>query len=75
MWDEAIDYEPHRGWGHSTWQAGLRLLAGAGAKRLACVHHSPDLPDPELELREANLRRCHPDSFFARQDDVVVLTA
>lgn len=75
MWDEAIDYEPHRGWGHSTWQARLRLLACAGAKRLACVHHSPDLPDPELELREANLRRCHPDSFFARQDDVVVLTA
>jgi phosphoribosyl 1,2-cyclic phosphodiesterase len=73
MWDEAIDYGSHRGWGHSTWQAGLRLLTAAGAKRLACVHHPPELADPELELREASLKRSHPESFFARQDEVVVL--
>ncbi len=75
MWDEEVDYEPHRGWGHSTWQAGLRLLEAAGARRLACVHHSPDLPDAALEQRKADLRRRHPESFFARQDDVVVLIA
>lgn len=75
MWDEATDYDPHRGWGHSTWQAGLRLLEAAGAKRLACVHHSPELSDAALELREAHLKRCHSQSFYARQDDVVVLVA
>ncbi|WP_187640033.1 MBL fold metallo-hydrolase [Bosea sp. F3-2] len=75
MWDEAVDYEPHRGWGHSTWQAGLRLLEAAGARRLACVHHPPELSDATLELREADLKRCHSQSFFARQDDVVVLVA
>ena len=75
MWDETIDYEPHRGWGHSTWQAGLRLLEASGARRLACLHHPPDLSDAALERREASLRQRHPESFFARQDDIVVLTA
>ncbi|MGO4175317.1 MBL fold metallo-hydrolase [Bosea sp. TAF32] len=75
MWDEALDYEPHRGWGHSTWQAGLRLLQAVGAKCLACVHHSPELSDASLEAREAGLKRRHSQSFFARQNDVVVLVA
>lgn len=73
MWDEAIDYSPHRGWGHSTWQAGLRLLKAAAAKRLACVHHSPSLSDRALEVREAKLRERQADSFYARQDAAVVL--
>jgi len=75
MWDESVDYEPHRGWGHSTWQAGLRLLSAAGAKRLACVHHPPSLSDRALEAREAKLRDRHADSFYARQDAAVVLVA
>lgn len=73
MWDEATDYEPHRGWGHSTRQAGLRLLVAAGAKRLACVHHPPGLSDSMLEAREAKLVEQHPESFYARQDDLVIL--
>ncbi|HEV7256210.1 MAG TPA: MBL fold metallo-hydrolase [Bosea sp. (in: a-proteobacteria)] len=75
MWDEAIDYQRHRGWGHSTWQAGLRLLQAAGARRLACLHHPPSLTDVAIEAREADLKRCHSESFFARQDDVLVLIA
>lgn len=75
MWDEALDYEAHRGWGHSTWQAGLRLLQAAGAKRLACLHHAPELSDDALEAREDDLQRSHPRSFFVRQDDVIVLAA
>ncbi len=72
-WDEASDYAPHRGWGHSTWQAGLRLLHAAGARRLGCVHHAPQATDAELLRRETDLRRLHSDSFFAREGETVRL--
>ena len=40
------------GWGHSTWQEGVRLCQKAGARRLAIFHHDPD----------------HDDSFMAEVD-------
>jgi phosphoribosyl 1,2-cyclic phosphodiesterase len=70
-WDEEIDYKPHRGWGHSTWQAGLCLLGAAGAQRLGTMHHAPDALDDALLERENRLRQVHPASFFAREGDVV----
>ena len=73
MWDESLDYDPHRGWGHSSWQAGLRLLHRASAHRLACVHHAPTHIDEMLEHREELLRRQHASSFFARQDLHIIL--
>lgn len=73
MWDESLDYKPHRGWGHSSWQAGLRLLRMAKAHRLACVHHAPSQTDSVLELREELLRREHASSFCARQDLHLIL--
>jgi phosphoribosyl 1,2-cyclic phosphodiesterase len=33
------------GWGHSTWQEGLRLVRRAGARRLVVFHHDPDHDD------------------------------
>ena len=29
------------GWGHSTWQEGVRLAKAAGVKKLAIFHHDP----------------------------------
>jgi phosphoribosyl 1,2-cyclic phosphodiesterase len=72
-WDEEKDYAPHRGWGHSTWQAGLRLLRAAGAGRLGCIHHAPQATDADLLYREASLRRAHPESFFAREGATIRL--
>ena len=39
------EYEAHRGWGHSTWNEGMRLCRAAGAGRLAIFHHEPDHDD------------------------------
>lgn len=66
-WDEGLDYEAHRGWGHSTWQAGLRLAQAAGVPRLGCIHHGPDSKDDLLLEREGRLRQIQPASFFARE--------
>lgn len=41
------------GWGHSTWQEGVRLCKAANAKRLALFHHDPG----------------HEDDFMARLED------
>lgn len=73
MWDESDDFTRHIGWGHSSWQAGLRLVIAAGARRLACVHHAPARSDAALETRETRLKVMHPASFFARQDARVSL--
>lgn len=68
MWDETVDFECHRGWGHSSWQAGLRLKARSGARRLVSVHHAPAHTDVELAAREARMREIDPAGCFATQD-------
>lgn len=73
MWCADSDYEAHRGWGHSTWQAGFALARAACARRLICIHHAPGATDSMLRDREARLKSASPDSFFARDGDVLAL--
>jgi phosphoribosyl 1,2-cyclic phosphodiesterase len=56
-----------RGWGHSTWQEGVRLCKSAGAKRLAAFHHDPDQDDTALDRRAIELDRALPGSIVARE--------
>jgi phosphoribosyl 1,2-cyclic phosphodiesterase len=73
MWCADSDYEAHRGWGHSTWQAGLDLLQAASAGRLICMHHAPTADDALLRGREARLQVAAPGSLFARDGHVHAL--
>ncbi len=41
-----------RGYGHSTWQQGVKLCKAAGAQRLALFHHDPARTDAQLEVIE-----------------------
>ena len=52
------EYESHRGWGHSTWETGIRLVEEAKAEQLILVHHDPERDDPAIDrlLREAGRR-------------------
>src|SRR6266851_1591806 len=47
------------GWGHSTWQEGVRLAEAANAKSLVIFHHDPDHDDRFLDrvAAEAGVRR------------------
>lgn len=61
------EWPGRRGWGHSTWEEGLRLKRRAGVKLLALVHHEPDRGDDALDtLAQAAAQRCE-NAFFARQ--------
>lgn len=64
-----------RGWGHSTWQAGVALCRDAGAKTLAVFHLHPLDDDARLRAIEAEVDRALPGSFVAREGQTLVLPA
>jgi len=59
---------PHfHGWGHSTWNEGVRLCEAAGAGRLVTFHHDPDRTDAELDQIGEQLDKVRPGSRVARE--------
>ena len=71
QYEEGADYAAHRGFGHSTPQAGIAIQKRSGAKRLLVVHHDPRCTDDMLRERERTLER--PDVQFAREGMVIEL--
>lgn len=64
-----------RGWGHSTWNAGVALCRAAGAKTLAAYHHHKGHDDAALAAIDDDLAAALPGSFVAREGQTVVLKA
>ena len=56
------------GWGHSTWQEGVRLAQAANAKMLAIFHHDPDHEDGFMEALEAEACAAWPGAIVAREN-------
>ena len=56
------------GWGHSTWQEGVRLCRQADAKRLAIFHHDPDHDDQFMERLEEEARTLWSGALVARDN-------
>jgi phosphoribosyl 1,2-cyclic phosphodiesterase len=61
------------GWGHSTWNEGMRLCREAGAKRLAIFHHDPDHDDLFMERLEKDARAAWEGNLVARESMVISL--
>jgi phosphoribosyl 1,2-cyclic phosphodiesterase len=53
------EFERYRGWGHSTWQEGVRIADAANVGTLAIFHHDPSHDDAFMDgvAREAALAR------------------
>jgi phosphoribosyl 1,2-cyclic phosphodiesterase len=47
------EFRHYRGYGHSTWEEGVRLCEAAGVKRLVIFHHRPGRDDEDLAKIEA----------------------
>ena len=59
---------PNRiGWGHSTWNEGMRLCQAAGAKRLAIFHHDPDHNDDFMDKLAAEAKATWSETVVARE--------
>lgn len=67
------EFEAHVGWGHSTWQEGVRLCREAGVKRLAIFHHDPDHEDAFMKDVERRAHDTWDGATVAREGDVVDL--
>ncbi len=61
------NFAKHKGWGHSTWQQGMRLANAAGVKRFFAFHHDPVADDGALDSRSRQLSGMRPGSMFARE--------
>jgi ribonuclease BN (tRNA processing enzyme) len=61
------EWPARRGWGHSTWEEGLRLKRRAGVRLLALSHHDPDRTDHALDGLALALGSQSDNAFFARQ--------
>lgn len=68
------EYPNHVGWGHSTWQEGIRLCKQAGAKRLAIFHHDPSHKDDFMDEVEKQARAEWDGAFVAREGETIELT-
>jgi phosphoribosyl 1,2-cyclic phosphodiesterase len=58
---------PKVGWGHSTWQEGVKAAKEAGAKRLAIFHHEPGHNDDFLDNLEVEVKNSFEGGFLARE--------
>jgi Metal-dependent hydrolases of the beta-lactamase superfamily I len=68
------EFPSHTGWGHSTWQEGVRLCRQSGAKNLAIFHHEPDHEDDFMDAIALEAKATWDRTFVAREGMVVDLT-
>lgn len=61
------EYPAHRGWGHSTWQEGVRLADAAGARTLVIFHHDPAHDDAFMDKVAAAADAMRPGTLVARE--------
>jgi phosphoribosyl 1,2-cyclic phosphodiesterase len=60
------EMKKYRGYGHSTWQQGIKLCEAANARQLALFHHDPARTDIQIEAIEQQAIRAFAGSFAAR---------
>lgn len=60
------EFEARKGWGHSTWQEGLRLATAANVKKFGIFHHEPERNDAALLEIEEKAQKVLPQSFVTR---------
>lgn len=60
------EFGRYRGYGHSTWEQGVRICEAAGVRQLVIFHHRPGRGDEELQAIEAEARERFPGAIVAR---------
>jgi phosphoribosyl 1,2-cyclic phosphodiesterase len=55
------------GWGHSTWEEGVRLCRAASVKQLAIFHHDPTHEDPFMDAVAEQARATWSGAIVSRE--------
>ena len=61
------------GWGHSTWNEGMKLCQMAGAKKLAIFHHEPEHTDEIMDSIAEESKLQWDESFVCRERMEVII--
>ncbi|WP_430398151.1 MBL fold metallo-hydrolase [Ferrovibrio sp.] len=64
-------YKTRKGWGHSTWEAGVALCDAAKAKTYVVFHHEPEHDDAAMDAIAADVEAARPGSVVAREGMVL----
>jgi phosphoribosyl 1,2-cyclic phosphodiesterase len=73
MFTDAEYEESKAGWGHSTWQEGIKLMEAARAKVLVLFHHAPRRTDDGLDAIGAAAAARRPGTIVAHEGMVLTL--
>ncbi len=68
-----VELPRHVGWGHSTWEEGMRLARAAGVNRLVVFHHDPEHTDDIMADIESQVLAADPRALVARDGMRLVL--
>lgn len=66
-------YPRHKGWGHSTWQEGMRLCTAANVERLVIFHHDPSHDDDKMDAIASAAEAARHGTVVAREGMVLYL--
>ncbi len=66
------EYPSYTGWGHSTWQEGVRLCDAANVKRLAVFHHDPSHTDDFMDGVAQALEKMRPGGGLVAQEGMTL---
>jgi phosphoribosyl 1,2-cyclic phosphodiesterase len=61
------------GWGHSSWQQGVRLADAAGAGQLCLFHHDPEHTDKIMDVIARDADKARPGTIVASEGLLVEL--
>lgn len=64
-----------KGWGHSTWEEGVRVARAAGVEQLVLFHHEPSHDDAMVEEIERTAAAALPGTIAAREGLTISLTS
>jgi phosphoribosyl 1,2-cyclic phosphodiesterase len=59
------------GWGHSTWQEGVRLCRQASVRQLVIFHHEPDHVDDKMARIEKEAQAAWDAAVVAREQMII----
>ena len=65
------EYPRFKGWGHSTWQEGLRICEEANVGRLVIFHHDPSHEDAFMDRVAEAAEKARPGTLVAREGMVL----
>jgi len=65
------EYPAYAGFGHSTWQEGVRLADAAAVKTLVIFHHEPSHDDDQMDAIAAEAEAMRPGTVVAREGMVL----